>query len=166
MSYCCKQLCGQVITTGKVIAMRVVRGYMSESTGSWLIKSSKRMDTGQLMKLITVTKVFITISISLRMVFATMLCNSDRTNTPPPTPNPKQLKEKQKTIWLVNFDGPPSQRLVSDHSHVIYLSTILICDIFKVFSLELKHRHVVNNCSLAAGYVSNGREILFGSLRI
>ena len=32
-----------------------------------------------------------------------------------------------------------------------------------VFSLELKHRHVVNNCVLTAGHISTGHKIMFGS---
>ena len=35
-----------------------------------------------------------------------------------------------------------------------------------IFSLELKHRHAVNKCTLAAEHISNGLEILFGSVRI
>ena len=32
-----------------------------------------------------------------------------------------------------------------------------------IFSLELKHRHVVNNCVLTAGHISTDLKIMFGS---
>ena len=35
--------------------------------------------------------------------------------------------------------------------------------VFMIYSLKLKLRHAVNNCALAAGFISTGRETLFGS---